>query len=152
MSESAAQAPISVTLGAGTSLAVAIRSHGLIVDQTARGGGEDRGPEPIELLGAALGSCVALYVRRFCEARGLPTTGLRVEVEHRGVTGPHRIGKFVVRVILPPSIPGRYTEMLERVARSCPVHNTLTHGATVRVSLESLIAAAEPGIEHASAR
>jgi putative redox protein len=139
MSESVTQAPISVTLGAGASFAVAIRSHGLIVDQTVRGGGADSGPEPIELLGAALGSCVALYLRRFCEARGLPTTGLRVEVEQRGVTGPQRIGEFVVRVILPPSIPDRYAEMLERVARSCPVHNTLTNGAAVRVSLESPI-------------
>jgi putative redox protein len=151
MSESVTQAPISVTIGAGASSAVAIRSHRLIVDQTVRGGGEDRGPEPIELLGAALGSCVALYIRRFCEARGLATTGLRVEVEQRGVTGPHRIGEFVVRVILPLSIPNRYTEMLERVARSCPVHNTLTNGATIRVSLDRLIAASEPAIEHASA-
>ena len=64
------------------------------------------------------------------------------------VTGPHRIGEFVVHVIAPPSMPDRYMEMLERVARSCPVHNTLTHGAAVRVSLESLIATREPGIEH----
>src|SRR4051812_44003903 len=105
MSESITHVPISVTLGSGSSFAIAIRSHSLIVDQTTRGGGEDSGPEPIELLGAALGSCVALYVRRFCEGRGLPTTGLRVEVEQRGVTGPHRIGEFVVHVIVPPSMP-----------------------------------------------
>jgi hypothetical protein len=42
-------------------------------------------------------------------------------------------------------------EMLERVARSCPVHNTLTRGATVSVSFESPIAASEADIEHASA-
>jgi uncharacterized OsmC-like protein len=33
-------------------------------------------------------------------------------------------------------LPERYAAMLERVARSCPAHNTLTHGTEVSVVIE----------------
>jgi len=36
---------------------------------------------PLELIGAALGSCIALYVQRFLHVRNLPYHGMRVEVE-----------------------------------------------------------------------
>jgi putative redox protein len=108
-----------------------------MVDQPHRGGGEDTAPAPLELLGAALGTCVALYVQQFCEARALPYDGLRIEVEQHGATSPNRVERFVVRVLLAHDLRPQYTSMLERVARSCPVHNTLGHGAEVEVSVES---------------
>jgi uncharacterized OsmC-like protein len=88
---------------------------------------------PLELLGASLGTCVALYVQQFCHTRGLHYEGLRVEVDPRGAQG--RIGRFEVRVILPEPLPPQYEQMLERVAKSCPAHNTLAHGAEVAVEI-----------------
>jgi hypothetical protein len=73
--------------------------------------------------------------------RRLPYEGLRVEVETIGAANPHRIGRFAVRVVLPEEIPEHYGAMLERVARSCPAHNTLQHGAGVDIQVESGIAA-----------
>lgn len=113
-----------------------VRSHQIVVDQTIGGGGEDTGAEPIELLGAALGTCVAYYIRQFLNARGLSTEGLLVEVEQYGASNPHRVGAFDVHVVLPARFPDRYLETVERVARSCPVHNTLARAADVRVSME----------------
>ena len=114
-----------------------VRSHRIVVDQTVPGGGEDSGPEPIELLGAALGTCVAYYIGEFLKARGLSTDGLRVAVEQYGAANPHRVGAFDVRVALPAGFPERYLETVERVARSCPVHNTLARAADVRVWIET---------------
>jgi uncharacterized OsmC-like protein len=59
---------------------------------------------------------------------------MQVEVDSSGVQG--RIGRFEVRVKLPEALPPQYAEMLERVARSCPAHNTLAHGAEVAVQIE----------------
>jgi putative redox protein len=123
-----------ITHEGGVRFAAQIRQHRLIVDQPAAGGGQDAGPMPIELLGASLGTCVALYVQQFCHARNLPYAGMRVEVDPRGAHG--RIGRFDVRVVLPEALPPHYAQMLERVAQSCPAHNTLTHGAEVAVSIE----------------
>jgi len=123
-----------VTHEGGVKFAAQLRQHRLIVDQPAAGGGEDSAPMPLELLGASLGTCVALYVQQFCHARGLPYEGMRVEVDPWGAQG--RIGRFDVRVVLPEPLPPKYAEVLERVARSCPAHNTLAHGAEIVVDVQ----------------
>ena len=135
MSSRSARSPIVVTHEGGVKFAAQIRSHRVVVDQPLYGGGRDEGPAPIELLGASLGTCVALYVQQFCHVRGLIYDGMRVEVEQHGAGNPNRIGTFAVRVILPNELPPEYAAMLERVARSCPAHNTLTVGAEVRVEV-----------------
>lgn len=127
-----------ITHEGGLRFAAQIRKHRLIVDQPAPSG-EDSAPMPIELLGASLGTCVALYVQQFCHARGLPYEGMKVEVDPRGAHG--RIGTFDVRVVLPEALPPQYAQMLERVAQSCPAHNTLTHGAEVNVAIETAVPA-----------
>lgn len=136
------KAPMVITHEGGLTFAAQVRSHRILVDQPARAGGGDAGPMPLELLGMSLGSCVALYVQQFCAARAIPTGGMRVEVEQRGAQNPSRIGEFVVRVVLPGEIPPQYAGMLERVARSCPAHNTLAHGAGVDVRIEAAVTAA----------
>jgi len=125
-----------VTHEGGAKFAAQIREHRLVVDQPP-GVGENAGPMPIELLGAALGTCVALYVQRFCASRGLAHAGMRVEVQQRGAQNPHRIGLFEVKVVLPEAVPAEYAELLERVARSCPVHHTLVESAEVAVRIEN---------------
>jgi putative redox protein len=127
--------PMVVTHEGGMKFATQIRGHRLIVDQPV-GAGNDEGPMPIELLGASLGTCVALYVQQFCNSRGLPYEGMRVEVQQIGAQGPSRVGTFDVRVVLQEALPPQYTELLERVSRSCPAHNTLVHGAEVAVRIE----------------
>jgi putative redox protein len=125
-----------VTHEGGMKFATQIRGHRLVVDQPA-GAGSDEGPMPIELLGASLGTCVALYVQQFCHTRGLPYEGMQVEVQQHGAQNPGRVGRFDVRVMLPEALPAQYAEMVQRVARSCPAHNTLVHGSEVQVSLEA---------------
>lgn len=127
--------PMVVTHEGGLKFATKIRDHTLIVDQP-KPAGTDEGPSPIELLGASIGSCVALYVQQFCHSRGLPYEGMRVEVQQLGAQSPSRVGMFDVRVVLEEPVPAEYEALLERVARSCPAHNTLEHGAEVSVRIE----------------
>lgn len=134
MSAPTSRPPMVITHEGGLQFAAQIRQHRLLVDQPVSAGGEDAAPMPLELLGASLGTCVALYVQQFCHARGLPYEGMRVEVDPRGAHG--RIGRFDVKVILPELLPPQYAELLERVARSCPAHNTLVHGAEVDVRID----------------
>ena len=129
--------PIVVTHDGGLRFSAQVGSHRLVVDQPVGAGGTDTGPAPIQLLGTALGTCIALYVQQFLHARGLPYAGMRVEVEQHGAANPSRIGAFAVRVVLPVALDSRYAEVLERVARSCPAHGTLTHAAQVEVTIEN---------------
>ena len=127
--------PMVVTHEGGMKFATDIRGHRVVVDQP-QGVGADEGPMPLELLGASVGTCVALYVQQFCDTRGLPYEGMRVEVEQIGARNPSRVGRFDVRVVLREEIPSEYAGMLERVAKSCPAHNTLVSGSEVAVRIE----------------
>jgi ribosomal protein S12 methylthiotransferase accessory factor len=128
--------PIVVKHDGGVKFVARIRSHELRVDQPQYAGGEDTAPAPIELLGASLGTCVALYVQQFCHVRGLPYHGMRVEVRSAAATNPGRIGQFDVRVVLPTPLPSQYAQAIERVAQSCPAHHTLTHSVHVGVAID----------------
>jgi putative redox protein len=132
----AAREPMVVTHEGGLRFVADIRGHRLVVDQPAPKG-EDSAPMPVELMGAALGTCVALYVQQYCASRELPYEGMRVEVRHENAKSPHRIGAFAVQVFLPEPLAAEHLEMLDRVARSCPVHNTLTHAPQVEVVIEA---------------
>ena len=137
-----AHQPIVVTHEGGVRFAAQVRSHRVVVDQPAQAGGADTGPMPLELLGASLGTCIAFYVQQFLAARGLPYEGMRVEVEQHKATHPSRVGMFVARVVLPAQLPSAYAELLERVARSCPAHGTLTNAAQVLVTIDTPAAVA----------
>ena len=135
--ERPAPLPIVVTHQAGLRFAAQVGAHELILDQPLRGGGRDAGPSPIELLGAALGSCIGLYVHKFLVARKLADEGLRIEVTQHSARDPHRIAKFEVHIILPGEIPPVYRPMVESVARVCPAYNTLAGGAEVVITIET---------------
>ena len=138
--------PIVVTHDSGLRFAVDIRSHRLVLDQPPHAGGDDTGPTPLELLGASLGSCIALYIYRFLAARDLPSAGLRIDVTPHQVPSPNRIAQFDARISLPGEIPGTYRSMLEAVAHVCPVHTTLGQGAAVNLAFDFSSDASEPAL------
>jgi putative redox protein len=124
-----------ITGGGGLRFAADIRGHSVVTDQPHRAGGEDSAAMPLELLSAALGTCVALYAHQFCASRGIPHEGLRVEVRTESAGSPKRIGRFDVRVILPDVVPEHYRPAIERAVRTCPVHNTLMHTPVIDVEI-----------------
>jgi ribosomal protein S12 methylthiotransferase accessory factor len=125
--------PIVVSWDGGVRFTADIRGHGVTVDQPARGGGTDSAPMPVELLPAALGTCVALYVQQFLVTRGLDPAGMTVEVNTVGAANPNRIGRFDVQVKIPGGVPEKYRDAVRRAAEGCTVHHTLTHVPEIAV-------------------
>lgn len=126
--------PIVVTHLGGVQFCAEVRGHRIVVDQPLKAGGADSAPTPIELLTSSLGCCIAFYVQQFCHSRSLPYLGMSVEVTPHSTAG--RIDRFTVRVVMPEPLPPREAALLERVARSCPAHGTLSHGAEITVGIE----------------
>ena len=133
-------APTVVTHVSGVKFAIRIRSHEIMVDQTINGGGADSAPTPIELLGAALGSCIAYYVHHFFHTRGLPADDISVSVRQKSASNPNRVESFDVRVALATDVSRQYMPLLQRVIEACPAHNTLAPGARISVTFESPVA------------
>lgn len=122
----------------GLAFSVSIRDHVVSTDQPSRAGGDDSAPTPLELLSASLASCIALYVHKFCEANSLATSGFGVEVKPLWKEDPGRIARFDVVVHVPDTIPTMYHAAIDEVARTCPVHNTLTEVPEITVELQQL--------------
>ncbi len=127
--------PVTVTWDGGVRFTADVRGHKIAVDQPPQGGGMDSGPMPLELVPAALGTCVALFVQQFLATRGLDATGLEVQVGTAGAANPHRIGRFEVSVAIPGGVPDQYRDALVRVAESCTVHHTLTNRPEIAVKV-----------------
>jgi putative redox protein len=127
--------PVTVTWDGGVRFTADIRGHKVTVDQPLQGGGADAGPTPLELVPAALGTCVAFFVKQFLAARGLDATGLAIQVFTAPEANPHRIGRFEVIVSVPRGVPEQYRDAVVRAAESCTVHHTLTHHPEIAVEL-----------------
>ena len=61
---------------------VKIRSHELAVDERADVGGTDTGPEPLELLAAALASCTAVTMEMYAQRKGWDVAGVEVTCDY----------------------------------------------------------------------
>src|SRR5258708_38386986 len=59
---------------------VALREHRVTVDEPASLGGTNKGPNPVELVLAALGTCQEITYRAYATALGIPLDGVRVEL------------------------------------------------------------------------
>jgi putative redox protein len=120
----------------GLKISAEIRGHNVDTDQPMGAGGADSAPTPLELIGAALGTCIALAVVQFCAARRIPTDGLHVVVEQQTAKAPYRVARYDVRLLLPLAFPDVYREAIERVARSCAAYNTLSNAPEISVAVE----------------
>ena len=119
------------TSAGNLAFSASVRSHRIFTDQTVRSGGNDSAPTPIELLTAALASCVALHVLQFCEGKGFDAQDLAVEVKPLWRDNPGRIARFDIVLHIPDTIPGTFRDAIDEVVRGCPVYQTFLHGPTV---------------------
>jgi len=97
----------------------------LKTDQPKVHGGEGSAPEPFTLFLASIGTCAGIYVVGFCQARGIPTDGIRIvqHAEKDAKTG--RLVRVDLDIELPPDFPSHYRDAVARAAASCKVKKTL---------------------------
>ena len=112
-----------------------VRGHDVPTDQPISAGGGDSAPMPLDLIGAALATCIGLAIVQFCAARELSTDGLQVELSQRTAREPYRIEHYDVAVKLPAGFPERYRAAASRVATTCAAFNTLTHRPTITIDV-----------------
>ena len=110
----------------GTTLrhTVQVRDHKLTVDETLDAGGEDAGPDPLELLAVSLASCTAITMEMYASRKGWDIGHVEVDVEY----SPAERGcptKFQLVMRLPDDMPEEQVERLRVIAAKCPVHRAL---------------------------
>jgi uncharacterized OsmC-like protein len=124
----------------------ALREHGLVVDEPEALGGTDAGPNPVELILAALGTCQEIPYRAYATALGIPLDQVAVKL-----TGEIDLkGFFAVDDAVRPGyrrISGTVQlqssasdEELEKVRAAvnahCPVLDIITNPVPVQLDLK----------------
>src|SRR5258708_6584785 len=98
----------------------------LVADAPVDNHGKGESFSPTDLVATALGTCMATVMGIYAERHEIDLRGMKVTVAKEMTQVPvRRIARLSVEIVgpLPPSHPHR--EALERVALTCPVHQTL---------------------------
>ena len=116
--------------------------HTLRIDEPEVLGGQDTGPNPVELLLSGLGGCLVVLVNAFAPVHGVEICDVKVNVE--GDLDPDGfLGKSNVRPgfseiryqlkIDSPSDKEKILALQEHVLKVCPVKDTLTGVSVVPI-------------------
>ena len=107
---------------------VTVGRHRFQSDEPTDLGGDDRGPNPYDLLCAALGSCTSMTVRMYAERKGWAVGQISVDVDHDRVDGED---VFTRRISLLGDLDDAQRARLVEIATRCPVHRSLERSATI---------------------
>jgi len=121
-------------------------AHRLLADEPVAAGGLDSGPNPYDLLLAALGACTSMTMRLYADRKGLPLTRTSVRLHHGKVhaadcaeceTKEGMIDRIERVITLEGDLDaGQHARLLE-IADRCPVHRTLTSKVDIRTTEEA---------------
>lgn len=101
-----------------------------LADEPVKFGGMGSGPDPYDLLAAALGACTAMTLRLYARRKGWPLEDISVRVSHaRG--GLSARDAFTREITVTGALDEAQRARLAEIADRCPVHQTLERGADV---------------------
>lgn len=128
-------ASITVTFPGGKRVDAHIGDVTIATDQPVGAGGAGAAPAPFDLFLASIATCAGIYALGFCQARGLPTDGLRLEQDVIDDPTTHLPAQVVLRVTPPAGFPERYRDALIRAVEGCKVKKTIARQPTFAVAL-----------------
>lgn len=102
-----------------------------VIDEPVSVGGLGSGPNPYDLLSAALGSCTAMTIRLYANRKSWPLDRVRVAVRHSRASLEAN-DLFEADVTLEGALDEAQRARLMEIGARCPVHQSLARGSQVR--------------------
>ena len=128
----------------GFAQAIKVGSHGLVADEPLASGGTDSGPNPYDLLIAALGACTSMTVSLYARRKQWPLDDVTVTLRHSKVhavdcenceTKSAMIDYIERTIALFGALSEEQRTRLLEIANKCPVHKTLTSKIEIETKL-----------------
>ena len=112
---------LSVTFPGGKRVDAHYKDFTIRTDQSLQGGGEGTAPEPFDLFLASVATCAGVYVKGYCDARGIATDGLGLGMHVERDAERHRVARLVLEIQLPEGFPEKHRDAVIRAAELCAV-------------------------------
>jgi len=128
----------------GLRQSISVGPHQLLSDEPKRAGGNDQGPDPYEMLLAALGSYTNMTLRMYAERKEWPLQEIRVVLKHsksyaKDCADCERptamLDRIERRITLIGELSAGQRQRLLEIANLCPVHRTLTSKIDIQTGL-----------------
>jgi len=94
-------------------------------DQPLQGGGDGTAPAPFDLFLASIGTCAGIYVKGFCDQRGISSDGIKIIQRMNYNYGTRLIDKIDLEIQVPQDFPEKYKEAVINSANLCAVKKHL---------------------------
>jgi len=104
-------------------------------DQSLRGGGGGEFPEPFTLFLASLGTCAGIFVKGFCDSRGIPSDEIRLTQEQQYDQARKMIGRVDIQIHVPADFPEKYEGAVIQSASLCAVKRHLKDEIEMNVNV-----------------
>jgi putative redox protein len=97
--------------------------------------GEVSAPRSIELVMLGLGACTVATVQHYMNRKGMPVSGLGVEVSADLNKATNLYGDFKISLSLGGGFTDAERQILLGIAKSCRIHKTLTSDLDIDIAL-----------------
>jgi ribosomal protein S12 methylthiotransferase accessory factor len=129
---------MTITLEGKAKVIAEYKGFKIITDQPLHGGGEGTAPAPFDLFLASIGTCAGIYVKSFCDQRGIPSHDIRIIQSMEPHPEKKGIGKITLRIEVPEAFPDKYLNALVHAADICAVKRHLADPPGIETSISKL--------------
>jgi len=130
--------------GAGFAQEISAGRHPLTADEPISSGGTDTGPNPYDLLLAAIGSCTSMTLAMYARRKGWSLEAVTITLRHSKIhaadceacdTKDVHIDQIERDIELTGALSEEQRARLLEIANRCPVHRTLTSDVHIQTRL-----------------
>lgn len=117
--------PIDIVFDGNKKVNAIIDGFTIKTDQTLQSGGDNSAPTPFNMFLASLGTCAGIYVKSFCDQRGIETAGMSISMDSVYDPAQKMIVKFIMLIHVPAGFPEQYDAAVIKTAGLCAVKRHL---------------------------
>lgn len=120
---------------------ITLGAHKLTADIDTELGGKDKGPNPHELMLAALGACTSMTIKVYAGRKGWDVQEVNVKLKDEQIVDPENPSRKLPKITRTIRVSGNLTQeqldTLKAIADKCPIHKLLTDSKQIETELNA---------------
>ncbi len=112
---------IKVTFPSNLKVEASVGEFTVMTDQPEKSGGDNSAPSPSELFTTSIATCAGYFALKFCRARDIDTSTMRLKMAYAWDRDQKRWPKMSIELELPNGFPDKYRKAIIKAMDQCVV-------------------------------